>query len=673
VIIEELVLHNFGLYAGYQHVSLGPPKRDKPITLIGGLNGGGKTSLLDAIQLSLYGHRARCSNRGNLSYEEYLRRSINRHAAMEEGAAVGIEFSHRAGGESKAYKVSRAWRFQNNKLHESLTVSVNGVHDSLLSETWNEAAEEIFPSSLTSLFFFDGEKIEEFADLENSRRSLRQAIGSLLGLDIIGRLNADLITFDSRQKVSLGTAADRKRIEGLRQECDRIEAARLSYVDMKAQKQTHEIDPLELRLKQLQEKYLCEGGQLINSRQLLEEDRETLLRELKIIENRLVEIAGGMAPLGLVRPLLEVIKRQSQAEQIARENVFLGRILAKRDEELVAVLKEANLGSEALKVVKDFIESDQEKRDLGTHVEVYLRLGDNTSATVADLCSHRANGKLRNEIENRVKDHTRTAEKIISLDRKLASIPDPESLRGLVQEIDEVKAKLEHARIDLSALDLEIGRLTREHQLVEAKWKREVEAVFGSELAHEDVYRALSHSKKVRDAILRFQGALVEKQVRQIESLVLESYKGLLRKTTLISTLSIDPSDFSIELRNAENQIVEAERLSAGERQLLAVAFLWGLARFSGRPFPTVIDTPLGRLDAKHRLNLVERYFPNASHQVILLSTDKEIDGTLLHRMQSSIGRAYTLNYDDKSGVTTISDGYFPFLANEMAATLAAS
>ena len=61
-----------------------------------------------------------------------------------------------------------------------------------------------------------------------------------------------------------------------------------------------------------------------------------------------------------------------------------------------------------------------------------------------------------------------------------------------------------------------------------------------------------------------------------------------------------------------------------------AISMLWALARTSGRPLPMIIDTPLGRLDSEHRANLVQRYFPAASHQVILLSTDTEVDGRLL-------------------------------------------
>ena len=73
------------------------------------------------------------------------------------------------------------------------------------------------------------------------------------------------------------------------------------------------------------------------------------------------------------------------------------------------------------------------------------------------------------------------------------------------------------------------------------------------------------------------------------------------------------------------------------------------------------IDTPLGRLDSSHRHNLVERYFPTASHQVILLSTDTEIglkEVTML-RETDAIAREYLLQYNPDSRQTTVEKGYF--------------
>ncbi len=668
MIIEELVLHNFGLYKGCQRVELTPQNANRPITLIGGLNGGGKTTFLDAIQLSLYGRRARCSNRGNLSYDEYLRRSINYHADPAQGSSVEIQIKQQMNGEERIYRINRSWRLRKQKLIEKVGVTLNGVADRILGDSWYEIVEEIFPSSLSDLFFFDGEKIEEFANLEHSRQSVGKAISALLGIDLVDRLTADLGVYDSRQKINLGTAADKKRIDSLKEECDRIEGTRLEYVAKRAYIQTNEIDRLDRELEWLSEKYKSEGGDLIGSQQSLRDDREDLKRQLQAIQARLVELAAGAAPLSLVRTLIKKTNAQSKTEELSKKNRILQTVLMTRDEELLAALISAKSDPILLDVINDFFKRDRRSRDASLATTSYLELGESAVQVLENLSEGHLFSNIAKPVKGLINQFNLRRERIADIDHKLASIPDAERLASLSDEIEKVRANLEHSRIDLSALELEIGRLERERKSKETILQREIEHVFGSELDREDVNRSLSHSKKVRGVIERFREILLQKQVKQIEHLVLDSYRQLLRKTTLIETLHINPRDFSLELRNTEDQIVPAERLSAGERQLLAVALLWGLARFSGRPLPIIIDTPLGRLDASHRQNLIERYFPNASHQVILLSTDQEIGLDQYKQMTSSVGRSYTLDYDDDIGVATIQNGYFTEKAEAVAA-----
>ena len=53
MILDELTLRNFCLYGGEQVLSLAPGRhggRPAPIVLFGGINGGGKTTLLDKIR-----------------------------------------------------------------------------------------------------------------------------------------------------------------------------------------------------------------------------------------------------------------------------------------------------------------------------------------------------------------------------------------------------------------------------------------------------------------------------------------------------------------------------------------------------------------------------------------------------------------------------------------------
>ncbi|MFO1003455.1 MAG: hypothetical protein U0936_24245 [Planctomycetaceae bacterium] len=137
-------------------------------------------------------------------------------------------------------------------------------------------------------------------------------------------------------------------------------------------------------------------------------------------------------------------------------------------------------------------------------------------------------------------------------------------------------------------------------------------------------------------------------------------FQFLLRKQAFVDHVEIDPETFGITLFDTLGATVPKDRLSEGEKQIFAISVLWGLAKASPRPLPAIIDTPMARLDSEHRTHLVERYFPNASHQVIILSTDAEVDETYYPKLEPFISHEYHLQYNEKEQLTTAEEGYFP-------------
>lgn len=110
MILNEITLRNFCLYRGKQTFDLAAGQRNgkrSPIVLFGGVNGGGKTTLLDAIQLVLYGTRARCSKRHDKAYDEFLRESIHHGVQPSEGAAIQLSFRYAEKGHEHLYDVTR--------------------------------------------------------------------------------------------------------------------------------------------------------------------------------------------------------------------------------------------------------------------------------------------------------------------------------------------------------------------------------------------------------------------------------------------------------------------------------------------------------------------------------------------------------------------------------------
>lgn len=213
-----------------------------------------------------------------------------------------------------------------------------------------------------------------------------------------------------------------------------------------------------------------------------------------------------------------------------------------------------------------------------------------------------------------------------------------DELRRGEEQLEEVKSR--RARI---GADLERAQQKRVKTLIEI----------------EELERVVTFAGKARDTLEKFGEALLRRHISRLEVAVLQSFKSLMRKSGLIHDLRIDTVKSNLTLADSEGEPIDPGRLSAGERQLLAISLLWGLAKVAGNKLPSVIDTPLGRLDSRHRQHLVDRYFPNAGRQVLLLSTDEEIDENLLSRLKPSLAHTYTLVHDDTSFTTTVEAGYW--------------
>jgi len=153
---------------------------------------------------------------------------------------------------------------------------------------------------------------------------------------------------------------------------------------------------------------------------------------------------------------------------------------------------------------------------------------------------------------------------------------------------------------------------------------------------------------------------LLERKVSQLQVEFVRHFNYLARKDDLVADVRFNPETFAATLMDKSGHVISKGSLSAGEQQIYAIALLWALAKTSGRLLPMIIDTPLARLDSEHRNNLIERYFPFASHQVVLLSTDTELDTSLLSDLGNRVSHTYRLDYEEGGGGrTVVAPGYF--------------
>jgi DNA sulfur modification protein DndD len=653
---DHLVLHNFSLYRGRQELVL-TPKPGKPIILIGGLNGTGKTTILDALQLALYGKLARCSNRGALPYEQYLQETINRHVDIAEGAAIEVQFRHVSAGIEHTYRVHRSWSVRAKGLRERIEVVVDGKLDPILTQSWTEHVEEFIPARISHLFFFDGEKIESLADFESSAKLLTTAVHSVLGLDLVDRLASDLSILERRKRLDLKSSEDRHEIERLQHDLKRLEQEYDQMLFARGAEQ-NAFDFEQKQLRELEIRLEREGGKAYDNRSTLDSKRRSALHELQNVETELADLAQGPAPLLLVGELLARAAKQDKFEQEAIQSNTISEIIAGRDEQIIRKLRSLHVANDKIDALKQFLTEDRGRRKHHTRQTGYLGLDAETRNSL-----HLLRGSQLPDMQSRIRRLLDRASSLsndlVNVERAIEGIPAEDVIFALLDERKTTERKIAEIRARLALLNSELDKKKREREQVQSRLVKKLEHSVAENFEQEDIGRIISYSTKVKSTLQAFRAAVVRKDVTTIERLVFDSFRHLLRKNELVSELRIDPESFTVTVKNGDGNKLSADRLSAGERQLLAVSLLWGLARTSGRPLPVVTDTPLGRLDSMHRDHLVERYFPHASHQMILLSTDEEIDERYYQRLKPSIAHSYHLEFDERLGTTQAERGYF--------------
>ena len=657
MILDELVLENFGVFRGRNVLSLTPPSRKKPLVVVGGLNGAGKTTLLDAVQLVLFGRRAPCVNGNGAGYDGYLRGLIHRAVRPSKGATLELSFRHRGQSSEHRYRIRRHWRTRVRALQETVEILRDDHPDRALSDHWAESVEQFIPIGIARLVFFDGEKIEALADPATSSEALRAGVNALLGLGIVERLAADLTVYERRCKSNLVRGADRTALDAAKHELDRLDADRERWVGRRGARQ-NDLDQARKHAEECEARFRAEGGDLYDRRRELEEDRDACHRRLREAEDGLRDQATALAPLLLVEEIISAAANRADEEWTAVEAKRTQEVLSARDQKVVAQLRERE-GSAALIEELDFLlRQDRDERQSATTTEVLLGASDFTRHELHRLSSG-ALTVFRSALEEARKTLLEAQADFERAERTLSMVPVGETLKGLIEDREQARLAVIRAEQALGEADSELERIRHADERQRSRYERLLAEAAEQSLEIEDVHRALRHSGRVRDTLDRFRATLLERSCQRIASLVQEGFQHLLRKERLITGVELDPEQLVLALRGPDGRNLPPERLSAGERQLLAVAILWALARACGRPLPHIVDTPLGRLDSTHRSHIVERYFPSASHQVILLSTDEEITPPYWEKIHRHVGHAYTLAHDDRRGATSIREGYF--------------
>ncbi|EOU5231406.1 DNA sulfur modification protein DndD [Escherichia coli] len=664
MLIKQLVLHNFRVFNGTHTIDLAPRKRPhevnpRPIVLFGGLNGAGKTSILSAIRLALYGRLAFGFATQQQDYIEHLSSLIHKGAyyiEQPEEAAVELTFTYNKGGQESEFTVTRTWK---KGKKDRLSLQKDGQPLSELDyDQCQGFLNELIPHGIADLFFFDGEKIAELAE-DESGNILRTAVRRLLGLDLISKLRNDLMIFVKRQQSSQLAETQQQQIEVLEKQ-SRDLACQTEALLEKADFAKSRIEFLSKDIIRYEGLLNAQGGAFAQTKAQEKQKVETLLKDKERLEKALRQECDGSLPYALapniLSELLEKIADETQIKQAQSFEKELRLFLAQlRNDIALRSRTTSKIAAEAITDNLNEYMATKPKGDL-----------------LFDI-SEREAGMLQQSIEQDSKKawqrfelyRIQLAEIEQQLEQAAANIaraPEDEQLMDLFEKLRDLDKQRENQRQKYLSL-LEDAKRVKQQQL---DCVRQVQKLHDAARSQHGFSSAFKNAQETINLLDRYSDVLTQARVKTLSANFEVAYRKLARKEDMQLSAHINPETFDVELIDEKGAVINRKLLSAGEKQIYAIAILEALAKTSGRDLPVIIDTPLGRLDSQHRDKLINHYFPFASHQVVLLSTDTEVDERyFVDQLRDDISHAYEIVFNTHTKSSALKPGYFWELTKE--------
>lgn len=653
MIFKKLTIENFGIYQGEHVVDL-QVKDGKPIVLFGALNGGGKTTFLDALQLVLYGKHAKCSNRAGLAYGTFLASCKNRFADKDAPVRLSLSFKHQTDNCTRVFEVERSWMGKGlSEPKDKVKVWCDYQYDEHLSQYWDEFVNEFIPLTLSDLFFFDGEKIENLAHPQRSSELVKTGIENLLGLDLLSQLQLDLGQLEKKRRSGNVDQSVMTKVSVCEDEMGQHNVV-ISDLKKDIAELEQQASDTNIAINKARQAARNAGAHLLEKRDEIKFELGAVEAKLKQNKAEQIKLAAGVGPLGLVTELIEQTKVQIKLETEAHQAKVLDSAISEYETKILASLKTAGTPVDAIaKVNSTMAKLATERRKLAD-IECYL----NTDLSIFNGLDERIEeeSKHRKQLKKAEAD---LLEKQALLQKQLDTIPDYDSVQNLLAELAEYEATFKNVHVRLKQKQQLLEQAQAKSNVLSQRYTNLLAQQNKDTFEQKRAIQVSEHIKKLKTTLQGFAEQLISENIERLETLVKQKFDALGRKEQLIRALNISPVSFEITLFDTNNQPLEPNKLSAGERQLLAIAILWGLAEASGKELPTVIDTPLGRLDGKHRAKLVNNYFPKASQQVILLSTDEEIVDEYYEQLKPVISAEYHISFDELAKTSSFTKGYF--------------
>lgn len=471
MILKQVSLHNYGLFQGEHAIKFAQPSIQR-VTLVGGLNGSGKTTIFEAIQICLFGAQSNLhkesSSSGSKSYNQFLLSKINRDVTPGEGSAVELVINLSDDVDiADDLVVTRSWKKTSSGIKEILEVYKNGIIDTDLSENWIEFISAIISPALSKLFLFDGEKILKYAEPNETSALLVRGIQTLVGADLINSLEEDIsllkknIVKDANPDLEAELADTENEIKESRQN--------IAKITKKITKLSEKLETDKEKFEKIEIEFQAKGLKSLEKIEVIEKNILKKNIELATLKSQQHDIVADTLPLAMASKQIKTITKKS-AESFKVSNQEL-RIESwkERDQFILKNIKsESSIDLKSLKkLLADKIKEEQ--------ASIQTTGENNFISTLLELDA------IDEEVKKQLKIYKQNKKKIEKISLELESLeksrlraPDTSPQSKLFKQRDEMLQSISSTETSLTDEKTVLENQNNALLKLENKYKRQL-------------------------------------------------------------------------------------------------------------------------------------------------------------------------------------------------------
>lgn len=640
---------------------------EKPIILIGGENGGGKTTLFEAIYGALYGLRINTARQ----FKELLNAG---RFFEEEKIFLELHFSGMVLNEEHQYVLSRTYILNPaGQPVESVKLNMNGTIFSYGTATppaqraeqeaqVNKIIKANLPQELSRYFLFDAMEAGNLLKEDQLNRVIKENIENVMGF------NKYMQLAKTAEKLFQSYTAQRLEVENEKKE----------YLELLGQKKKYE-ETLE-NTESIQQEALQYS---VTNKELYDNLKAGMNQETTIknkIEQTKLQIENIYKKESIYRTELEGFVKEMEI------NVCLPKMIENIKSEINLILKvkgeneqqhNSNIQPEQIEaisktIIKYLTENNLVLKELTTTELVDYVIAASKNPSTVDEYEFLEFSEVK-ALESLFSIKSSNAflalnQQQTELNMSLNQIPALESqiesmkaqITGkdyvLLKAYEENEASIKNAETKISEIKIEISKIDKRlHQY-------DIQTSQDPDPKYEALAKLKPFFEDAANRLLKVKKQQIELKMKHDLNINLAAYRDVIDRIELSENLK----DLTFKIFHKSGNEIYLNQLNTASKQVVIQVLLKALHEFGDYDPPVMIDTVMGVLDETSRATVLENYFPELSHQTILLSSDSEIrTGKDLEKIEPFISKLFTLKRDREKQLTEIVPGYFGVNLND--------